>query len=171
MPKMEIDPRPLRYFLAVAEELNFNRAAERVHLSQPSLSVAIRKLEAHCGFKLFERNVRGVELTDHGRRLMPVARNLIERSETVGAFVPQLARGEPEVFRVGYSPLLDMRAIGSCYLGVSSARGGHPRANSALCAIIDFFLLSGTGPGGLKLPFSDSVRRHFAFFPRLPFCF
>jgi len=114
---MEIDPRLLRNFLAVAEELNFNRAAQRLHLSQPSLSVAIRKLEAHWGFKLFERNVRKVELTDHGRRLVPIARDLIERNNAVGAFIQQLARGEPEVFRIAYSPFLDMTAIGAIRSG------------------------------------------------------
>ena len=70
--------------------------------------VAIRKLEEHCGFALFHRNVRGVELTEVGRRLLPVARDLIERSTAIGAFIEQLARGEPELFRVGYSPFLDM---------------------------------------------------------------
>jgi DNA-binding transcriptional LysR family regulator len=110
---MEIDPRLLRYFVAVAEELNFNRAADRVHLSQPSLSVAIRKLEAYCGFKLFERNVRSVELTDRGRRFVAVARDLIERNQAAAAFIRRLARGEPEIFRIGYSPFLDMALVAS----------------------------------------------------------
>lgn len=101
---MDVDARLLRYFLAVAQELNFNRAAERLHMSQPSLSVAIRKLEDHCGFALFDRNVHGVALTDAGQRLVPVARDLIERIGAVGTFIDQLASGEPEVFRVGYSP-------------------------------------------------------------------
>jgi DNA-binding transcriptional LysR family regulator len=117
---MEIDPRLLRYFVAVAEELNFNRAADRVHLSQPSLSVAIRKLEAYCGFRLFERNVRSVELTDRGRRLVNVAHDLIERNHVAAAFVQRLARGEPEILRVGYSPFLDIAFVGSL---VSSLRG------------------------------------------------
>jgi hypothetical protein len=50
---MDLELRLIRYFLAVAEELNFNRSAERVHVSPPSLSVAIQKLEEHCGFTLF----------------------------------------------------------------------------------------------------------------------
>jgi DNA-binding transcriptional LysR family regulator len=110
---MDIDPRLLRYFLALAHELNFNRAAKRVHLSQPSLSVAIQRLEALCGFKLFERNARSVKLTDRGQRLVVIARDLVERNQAAVASIHRLARGEPTILRVGYSPSLAMDVIGS----------------------------------------------------------
>lgn len=172
---MEIDPRLLRYFLAVAEELNFNRAAERLHLSQPSLSVAIRKLEEHCGFRLFHRNVHGVELTDAGRRLVPVARELMERSAAVGAFIEQLARGEPEVFRVGYSPFLDMPLIGSIQSGFHNlAQIPVEFVSAATGTQIRGLLKSELQAGLFLVPFPDEptitveVLRRESFFVALP---
>ena len=171
---MDIDPRLLRYFLAVAEELNFNRAAERVHLSQPSLSVAIRKLEEHCGFTLFDRNVHGVALTDGGRRLVPVARDLMERSAAVGAFIEQLARGEPEVFRVGYSPFLDMPLVGSIQSGFRKIAAVPLEFVSAATAVQVRGLLRGELHAGLLIPFTGErtitveVLRREPFFVAVP---
>lgn len=76
----------LRYFLAVAEELNFSRAAERLHISQPPLSVQIRRLEESLGVKLFHRNPRGVTLTPEGRTFQREARAIIRRADrAIGA--------------------------------------------------------------------------------------
>ena len=77
---MTVELRQLKYFLAVAEELNFARAAERLHMTQPPLTVAIRKLEEELGVRLFERTTRRVQLTDAGERFR-------ERSERIVADV------------------------------------------------------------------------------------
>ena len=67
----------LRYFLAVAEEANFSRAAERLRVAQPSLSQQIKKLEDDCGQALFDRLPRRVVLTQAGHRLLPFARRVL----------------------------------------------------------------------------------------------
>jgi DNA-binding transcriptional LysR family regulator len=69
----------LRYFVAVAEELNFTRAAERLHMATSPLSQRIRDLERELGAPLFLRNSRKVELTAAGERFLPAARDTIER--------------------------------------------------------------------------------------------
>lgn len=70
--------RHLRYFLAVAEERAFTRAAARLFVAQPAVSRQIRDLERHLGCQLFRRGSRGAELTEAGRRLLPRARRVVE---------------------------------------------------------------------------------------------
>ena len=72
--------RQLQQFVAVAETLNFRRAAERLHMAQPPLSVAIRKLEEEVGAPLFERQARGVALTAAGTAALAPGATLPERA-------------------------------------------------------------------------------------------
>ncbi|MEO3891232.1 LysR family transcriptional regulator [Nonomuraea sp. B5E05] len=76
---MDVHLRELRYFVAVAEELNVTRAAERLFVSQPALSKQLRVLERQLGFGLFERVPSGMALTRQGEALLPVARDLLGR--------------------------------------------------------------------------------------------
>ena len=73
--------RHLRYFIAVAEEENITRAAERLHVSQPPLSRQIRDLEEELGAALFERTAKSVRLTDVGRIFLTEARAVLERAQ------------------------------------------------------------------------------------------
>ncbi|WP_072928411.1 LysR family transcriptional regulator [Nissabacter archeti] len=88
------DLKLLRYFLAVAEELHFGRAAARLHMSQPPLSTHIKDLETQLGTPLFIRHSRSVVLTQAGRVLMEEARKLLTNTHLALARVEKIGRGE-----------------------------------------------------------------------------
>jgi DNA-binding transcriptional LysR family regulator len=73
--------RHLRYFVTVAEEQSFRKAADRLHVSHPALSQQIQDLEEELGFKLFERNSRRVELTETGRVFLGGSRRALEAAK------------------------------------------------------------------------------------------
>ncbi len=98
---MDAHLRDLRYFVAVAEELNFTRAAERLHLSQPALSKQIRGLETTLRAQLFRRDRRQVELTAAGAALHAVARGLLQDWDDGVAVVGAAAAQDTRVLRVG----------------------------------------------------------------------
>ena len=89
-----IELRQLRYFVTVAEELHFGRAAARLHMTQPPLSQTIFALEALFGAALFDRNRRGVALTPAGAALLPEARRLLAQAGELAALVERAALGE-----------------------------------------------------------------------------
>jgi DNA-binding transcriptional LysR family regulator len=97
-----MDLRHLRYFVAVAEERHFTRAAERLGIKQPPLSMQIKQLEKELGTPLFRRLTRGVELTEPGTLLLDEARQILERVERTKANVQNRARGETGHIRVGF---------------------------------------------------------------------
>ncbi|WP_375426670.1 LysR family transcriptional regulator [uncultured Friedmanniella sp.] len=101
MPQ-DVELRQLRYFLAVADELNFTRAAAQLRLDQPALSRQIRRLEHTLGVALFVRTSRRVELTPAGARLQVGARELLAREESVLAEVRSLGVSRPTRLRLGW---------------------------------------------------------------------
>lgn len=98
---MSIDLKQLKYFLAVAEEKSFSRAAERLHISQPPLSQQIQKLESELGVRLFARTTRSFELTAAGKALMGEASDLMSRMRVTIETVRQIDRGEVGRLRIG----------------------------------------------------------------------
>ena len=94
--------RQLRQFVAVAETLSFRRAAERLCMAQPPLSVAIRKLEQEIGVALFARGSRGVRLTVPGAAALEVARKCLHESEEIASVAKAVAGGEAGRLRIGF---------------------------------------------------------------------
>jgi DNA-binding transcriptional LysR family regulator len=108
-----MDYRQLRYFIAVAEELSFSRAAKRLHISQPPLSTQIKAMEDELGTRLLARTRRKVELTQAGQLLLDHARRAVGELDLASETVRRAARGEAGVVRVGFTgsvPMLDMFA-------------------------------------------------------------
>jgi len=97
-----VELRHLRYFVAVAEELHFRRAAERLHVAQPAISEQVRKLEAELGVQLFDRTQRNVALTDAGAALLTGAYRVLRQAEAARA-AARSASDRPRL-RIGYVP-------------------------------------------------------------------
>ncbi|WP_321814338.1 MULTISPECIES: LysR family transcriptional regulator [unclassified Paraburkholderia] len=101
------DLRQLRYFVAVAEEQHFGRAAARLSMTQPTLSQAIRALEETLGVDLFARTRRSVELTAVGADLLPEVRRLLAAAEALRPLAQSLARGEAGVLALAFVSTAD----------------------------------------------------------------
>ena len=96
--------RHLRYFAAVARELNFSRAAQQLHIAQPPLSRQIRQLEDELGAELFDRSARPLRLTPAGQFFQGQAAQLLERLTEVRAATLRIARGRRVWFSIGFVP-------------------------------------------------------------------
>jgi len=94
--------RHLRYFVAVAEELHFGRAAERLHIAQPPLSKQVRELEAELGVTLLRRTTRRVELAPAGEVLLERAREILAAVDAATQDTQRAARGELGRLAVGF---------------------------------------------------------------------
>jgi DNA-binding transcriptional LysR family regulator len=115
----DVDLRKLRYFVAVAEQLNFGRAAEALHIAQPVLSRQIRALEDELKAQLFVRGKRATELTPAGRQLLADAGPLLASAEALQRRVTRAARGAGS-FTIGFMPGLIVTDA------VRALASGHP---------------------------------------------
>lgn len=116
--------RHLRYFVAVAEELNFTRAAERLHIAQPPLSQQIFALESELGVALFERTKRRVALTDAGKRFLERSRRILEDTSNAAEEARRAGLGEVGELRIGYTSSLPLTPLLSSVL--RDYRRRHP---------------------------------------------
>ena len=103
--------RHLRYFVAVAEELHFTRAALRLNIAQPPLSQQIRALEGELGVQLFLRTRRSVALTDAGQALLVRAREMLAAAQSLPGELRRVARGEVGLLRIGFSSTLPLTKV------------------------------------------------------------
>jgi DNA-binding transcriptional LysR family regulator len=114
----------IRAFLAVAEELHFGRAAERLHVAQPPLSRTIKALERELGTRLFDRNTRSVSLTPSGHALIGPAREVLEAVRRTGAAVRAADEGEVGLVRIAFAGLSTHRLVAALARAVRSSRPG-----------------------------------------------
>ncbi len=125
-----IELRHLHYFIAVAEELNFGRAAERLHIAQPPLTRQIRRLEEELGVELFHRTTRRMELTQAGQVYLGEARRVLAQIQE-GIVMARLAsRGEVGRLVVGFE---GSSAYDIVPLSVKAFRERFPRVNLTVC--------------------------------------
>lgn len=108
---MNIELRQLRYFVAVAEENHFGRAAARLHMTQPPLSQTIQTLEAALGTPLFARTRRTVALTAAGAALLPEARRLLLQAGSLPALVQRAASGESGLLTLSFISTADYSVL------------------------------------------------------------
>jgi LysR family transcriptional regulator, benzoate and cis,cis-muconate-responsive activator of ben and cat genes len=102
--RYRLESRQLRYFVTVARERNFTRAAEKLHIAQPPLSRQIQQLEDEFGVALFDRGSRPLTLTDGGRLLFEQATQLLDRLDEMKAMMRRLRQAERLRFSIGFVP-------------------------------------------------------------------
>ncbi|HUP09564.1 MAG TPA: LysR family transcriptional regulator [Caldimonas sp.] len=112
----------IRYFLAVADTLNFTRASERSFISQPALTKAIQRLEEAVGGRLFDRTKNSVQLTDLGRGMLPSFRQIYETANRVREEARRLVGEQKEVVRVGVMCTLDFQQVLPGFVGSQEGR-------------------------------------------------
>lgn len=101
--------RHLRYFITVAEELNFSKAALKLYTAQPSLSQQIKDLEEDVGVKLLYRTKRKVELTEEGAVFLEQARLTLAQADKAVAMARQVSQAKQQMLRIGFVPVAEMK--------------------------------------------------------------
>src|SRR5476649_895845 len=166
---MNLELRQLRYFVTVAEELHFGKAALRLHMTQPPLSQTIQALEALLGAPVFERNRRGVSLTPAGAALLPEARRLLAQAQELPQLVRRAAAGEVGRLSLAFVSSADYSVLPPF---LRAYRAAYPQVQIALREATSDLqladLLHGRIDAGLLIPpLSDQARTQFDYLPVL----
>ena len=166
---MNIELRQLRYFVTVAEELHFGRAARRLHMTQPPLSQTIMALEEMLGAPLFERNRRGVALTAAGAALLPEAARLLQQSAGLAELVRRAATGASGRLSLAFVSSADYSVLPPT---LRAYRAEFPQVEIALKEATSDLqledLLEGRVDAGLLIPpLPDRARQDLDYLPVL----
>ncbi|MGB3289532.1 MAG: LysR family transcriptional regulator [Burkholderiaceae bacterium] len=147
---MDLDARLLRYFVAVAEELNFSRAAARLHVSQPPLSYAIKQLEESLGASLFTRNSRKVALTAAGRALYGEALFLLRRDADLRSLIKRIDAGLEGQLKIGFVGSMLYRGLPQI---LEKCRQAYPNIEHILLELNSIEQIALIARGGLDIGF------------------
>lgn len=166
MARITPELRLLRYFVAVAEELHFGRAATRLAIAQPSLSRAIRDLERMLGADLFTRTKRSVRLTDAGRALLAEGPRALAEVERAFEHASSVGRGEVGQLRLGFLPSAALELVPAV---VRASREAHPDVRLRLLELLDEPQLAGLREGRVDVALLRTPRpsSELAFEPLL----
>jgi DNA-binding transcriptional LysR family regulator len=159
--------RHLRYFLAVAEESSFTKAALKVGIGQPPLSMQIRNLEEEIGVELFRRGSHGVELSEAGHAFMVHARQTLDEAQKAVRAAQQIGRGDAGQLRMGFTTSAAFNPVVS--LSIQAFRERYPAVEVSLMEANSAHLFTHLEDGRLDAAFvrpssliADSLElRHF----------
>src|SRR6516165_6316645 len=158
--------RHLRYFVAIGEEENYRRAAQRLHVAQTALSTQIQDLEAELGFKVFDRLPRGVKLSVAGRLFLEDARRILREVNEAAARAARVARGQAGTLRVGFTENASWRGV--VPESLRSFREGQPDAELQLTPATSLEQLEAIRSGRLDAGFVFNMPKGDAELDYLP---
>jgi DNA-binding transcriptional LysR family regulator len=164
---MNIELRQLRYFVVVAEEKHFGRAAARLHMTQPPLSQTIQSLEAILGAPLFHRTKRSVSLTAAGVALLPEARRLLLQAQALPDLARRAAAGETGRLSLAFVSTADYSVLPSF---LREFRGNYPQVHIDLREAttdvqLEYLSQGRIDAGLLILPLPDKLRQELDYLP------
>jgi DNA-binding transcriptional LysR family regulator len=152
---MAMEFRHLRYFIVLAEELHFGRAAKRLHMSQPPLSFNIKQLEASLGVALFIRNSHGVRLTPAGEAFRQSAQHVLAEADAATVQAREVAAGVSSRVRIGFVGSMLFRGLPE---RLAQFQARHPRVQVALTELNSAEQLDALARGTLDLGFVHTDR-------------
>ncbi len=166
---MNIELRQLRYFIAVAEEMHFGRAARRLHMTQPPLSQSIQALETRLGAELFHRTRRSVTLSAAGRALLPEARRLLQQADALPLLAQRAAAGESGSLSIAFVSMADYSVMPQA---LREFRAAYPSVQIQLHEAttdlqLDMLSSGDIDLGLLVMPLPDKLKTEFDAMPVL----